>query len=84
MDVAKSICTRAFTLMRDAKNMDDMKRLSDSLDAPEWVSIDRFGRQLLNRKKSKRESSPSSHCLLNNAPPRLTSSGPNTTKRASL
>lgn len=55
MDTAKSIYTRAFTLTRDAKNMDDMRRLSDSLDAPEWVSIDRFGRQLLNRKQAERE-----------------------------
>ena len=55
METAKAIYTRAFTLLRDAKNMDDMRKLSDSLDSPEWVSLDRFGRPLFTRAQADRE-----------------------------
>lgn len=55
MLTAKAIYTRAFTLLRDARNMEDMRKLSDSFDAHEWVSLDRFGRPLLTRTQADRE-----------------------------
>lgn len=55
LDEAKAIYTRAFTALRDARSMADMKKLADSLDAPEWTSADRFGRRLLDRASADKE-----------------------------
>ena len=55
LETAKSIYQKAFTALRDAKNMDDMRKIADSLDAPEWISVDRFGRTLLTRSQADRE-----------------------------
>jgi hypothetical protein len=55
LETAKSIYNRAFTALRDARNMDDMKKLSDILDSPDWISVDRFGRTLLTKSQADRE-----------------------------
>lgn len=55
LETAKSIYSRAFTALRGARNMDDMKKLSDLLDSPDWISVDRFGRPLLTKGQADRE-----------------------------
>lgn len=55
LGLAKSIYARSFTALREARTLDDMKRLSDDLDSPEWISVDRFGRTVLTRKDADRE-----------------------------
>jgi hypothetical protein len=54
LELAKSIYTRAFTELRAAKTLEDMKRLADRLDSPEWISVDRFGRTALKRQDADR------------------------------
>jgi hypothetical protein len=55
LELAKSIYARAFTEMRNAKSLDDMKKLADGLDSPDWISVDRFGRTALTRQNADRE-----------------------------
>lgn len=55
LELAKSIYLRSFTALRAAKTLDDMKKLSDDLDSPDWISVDRFGRTVLTRKDADRE-----------------------------
>jgi hypothetical protein len=55
LELAKSIYTRAFTELRGAKTLEDMKKLADSLDSQDWISVDRFGRTVLTRRDADRE-----------------------------
>ena len=55
LETARSIYRAAFTALRDAKTMDDMRRLSRSLDSPEWISVDRFGRRVFDRAGAERD-----------------------------
>jgi hypothetical protein len=55
LELARSIYTRAFRQLREAKTLEDMKRLSDALDSPDWISVDRMGRTILTRKDADRE-----------------------------
>jgi hypothetical protein len=55
LELAKSIYARSFTALRAAKTLDDLKKLSDDLDSPDWISVDRFGRTILTRKDAERE-----------------------------
>jgi hypothetical protein len=55
LDLAKSIYARSFTALREARTLNDMKKLSDDLDSPAWISVDRFGRTVLTRKDADRE-----------------------------
>ena len=49
LETAKAIYRDAFTALRDAKSMDDIRKLSRTLDSPAWISVDRFGRRILDR-----------------------------------
>ena len=55
LDEARGIYQRAFTALRNARTMDDMRKLSDALDSADWISVDRFGRPLLTRAQADRE-----------------------------
>ena len=55
LQLAKSIYLRSFSGLRAAKTLDDMKKLADDLDSPDWISVDRFGRTVLTRKEADRE-----------------------------
>ena len=55
LELAKSIYTRALTALRDGKTLDDLRKNSDNLDSPDWISVDRFGRTVLTRKDADRE-----------------------------
>jgi hypothetical protein len=55
LELARSIYTRAFTELRQAKTLDDMKKLSDALDSPDWISVDRLGRTILTRRDADQE-----------------------------
>ena len=53
--IAKSIYTDAFTALRVARTLDDIRRVADNLDSPDWISVDRFGRSILTRRDADRE-----------------------------
>jgi hypothetical protein len=55
LELARSIYARSFADLRQAKTLEDMKRLSDALDSPDWISVDRMGRTILTRKDTDRE-----------------------------
>ena len=55
LEFARSIYARSFTDLRQAKSLEDMKKLSDALDSPDWISVDRMGRTILTRKDADRE-----------------------------
>ncbi len=50
LELAKSIYTRSFTEVRDAKTLEDMHKVSDRQDSKDWISLDRFGRMVLTKK----------------------------------
>jgi hypothetical protein len=49
LELAKSIYSRSFTDVRDAKTLEDMRKVSDRQDLKDWVSLDRFGRTTLTK-----------------------------------
>jgi hypothetical protein len=55
LELARSIYAQAFTALREAKTLEDMKKLADSLDSLDWISVDRFGRPVQTRQDSDRE-----------------------------
>jgi len=55
LELAKSIYLRSFVALREAKTLDDTKKLADGLDSPDWISVDRFGRTILTRKDADQE-----------------------------
>jgi hypothetical protein len=55
LEVARSIYSRSFTALREAKTIEEMRKLSDEMDAPEWISVDRFGRTVLTKKDVDRD-----------------------------
>jgi len=55
LELAKSIYSSSLTALRQAKTMDDLRKVSDDLDAPEWISVDRFGRTILTKKEADRD-----------------------------
>ena len=55
LDLARSIYSSSLTALRDAKTLDDLRQVSDNLDAPEWISVDRFGRTILTKKEAGRD-----------------------------
>jgi hypothetical protein len=55
LELARSIYGSSFTALREAKTMEDMRKLSDHLDAPEWISVDRFGRTILAKQDADRD-----------------------------
>jgi hypothetical protein len=48
LELAKSIYSRAFKEVRDAKTLEDMQRIGDRQDSKDWISLDRFGRTVLS------------------------------------
>ena len=40
--------------MREAKTLDDLKKLAGNLDSPDWISVDRFGRTAFTRRDADR------------------------------
>ena len=52
LQTAKSLYTAALTAIRDAESVDDMKKLADQFDSPDWISVDRFSRQAFTRRQS--------------------------------
>ena len=52
LQTAKSLYTAALTAIRDAKSLDDMKKLADQFDSPDWISVDRFGRPGFTRRQA--------------------------------
>jgi hypothetical protein len=55
LELARSIYAQAFTALREAKTLEDLKKLADSLDSLDWISVDRFGRPVQTREDSDRE-----------------------------
>jgi hypothetical protein len=55
LELARSMYSRSFTALREAKTLDELRRLSDEMDAPEWISVDRFGRTVLTKKDVDRD-----------------------------
>jgi hypothetical protein len=55
LELARSIYSRSFTALREAKTLDELRKLSDDTDAPEWISVDRFGRTVLTKKDVDRD-----------------------------
>jgi hypothetical protein len=55
LELARSIYSRSFTALREAKTLDELRNLSDEMDAPEWISVDRFGRTVLTKKDVDRD-----------------------------
>ena len=55
VELARTIYSHTFTGLREAKTMDDLRRLIADLEAPDWVSVDRFGRTVLTRADAERE-----------------------------
>lgn len=55
LELAKSIYSRSFTALREAKTLQDMQELADHLDSPDWIGVDRFGRTVLTRRDADRE-----------------------------
>ena len=55
LELARSIYSRSFTALREARTLEEMRRLSGDLDAPEWISVDRFGRTILTKKDADRD-----------------------------
>jgi len=49
LELAKSIYSRSFTEVRDAKTLEDMRKISDHQDSKDWISLDRFGRMVLTK-----------------------------------
>jgi len=49
LELAKSIYSRSFREVRDAKNLEDMQKISDHQDSKDWISVDRFGRTVLTK-----------------------------------
>jgi hypothetical protein len=47
LELAKSIYSRSFADVRDAKTLEDMHKISDRQDSKDWISLDRFGRTVL-------------------------------------
>lgn len=50
LNTAKSIYRASLVAIREAKTLDDMKKLADSFDSPDWISVDRFGRTVFTRR----------------------------------
>jgi hypothetical protein len=46
LETARSIYVSSFTALREAKTIEDMRKLSVTLAAPGWMSVDRFGRSV--------------------------------------
>jgi hypothetical protein len=44
METARTIYRDSMTALREAKTVDDIKRLAGALGSPEFISVDRFGR----------------------------------------
>ncbi len=55
LELARGIYRTAFIGLREAKTLDDMRKVSDSMDSPEWISVDRFGRTILTKKEADRD-----------------------------
>ena len=55
LELARSIYSGSFTALREATTLEEMSKLSDGLDAPEWISVDRFGRTILTKKDADRD-----------------------------
>jgi hypothetical protein len=55
VELARSIYSASFTALRDAKTLDDLRKVSDEIDAAEWISVDRFGRTILTKKDADRD-----------------------------
>ena len=55
LSTVKSIYLANLVALREAKTLEDMKKLADGMDAPEWVSVDRFGRTVMTRRDVDRE-----------------------------
>ncbi|MDR3704185.1 MAG: hypothetical protein P4L56_31345 [Candidatus Sulfopaludibacter sp.] len=55
LELARSIYSSSFTALRQAKTLEELRKLSDDLDAPEWISVDRFGRTILTRQDADRD-----------------------------
>jgi hypothetical protein len=49
LELAKSIYSRSFTEVRNAKTLEDMHKVSDRQDSKDWISLDRFGRMVLTK-----------------------------------
>ncbi len=48
LELAKSIYSRSFKDVRDAKTLEDMQKVSDRQDSKDWIFVDRFGRTVLS------------------------------------
>jgi len=55
LEIAKSIYSSSFTALREAKTLEDMRKLADSLDSADWISVDWFGRTILTRRDADRD-----------------------------
>ncbi len=55
LELARSIYSSSFTALREARTIEDVRKLSDSLDAPEWIGVDRFGRTILTKQDADRD-----------------------------
>jgi len=53
--VAKAVYGANVLALREAKSLDDMKKLADNLDSPDWISVDRFGRTVFTRRDIDKE-----------------------------
>jgi hypothetical protein len=49
LELAKSIYSRNFADVRDAKTLEDMQKVSNSESSKDWISVDRFGRTVLTK-----------------------------------
>ena len=55
LELARGIYSDSFTALREARTLDDLHKLSDNIDAAEWISVDRFGRTVLTKEGADRD-----------------------------
>jgi hypothetical protein len=55
LELARTIYSSSFTGLREAKTLEDLHKVSNDIDAPEWISVDRFGRTILTKKDVDRD-----------------------------
>ena len=49
LELTKSIYSRNFADVRDAKTLEDMQKVSNRESSKDWISVDRFGRTVLTK-----------------------------------
>ena len=53
--IANAIYAKSFKSLREAKTVADLVKLSELLEAADWISVDRFGRTVLTKQSALKE-----------------------------